>query len=131
MADEAWRAFDEVPPAPEVGRWWLKRKPAPSVGVLTLRLSSGVFAMPVDDAMAKRGVLIGRGERCEVVIFDGFVSRVHAVALSIDGVPHLIDCGSSKSVWHRTTNERARCGRLADGDVFDLGNATLDWHAVQ
>lgn len=132
MADEAWRAFDEVPPAPEVGRWaWLKKRPEPPVGVLTLRLCAGVFATPVDHAMAKRGVLIGRDERCEVVIPDGFVSRVHAVALSIDGVAHLIDCGSSNGVWHRATKEQARCWRLLDGDVFQVGNATLDWHAVQ
>lgn len=132
MADDAWRAFDEVPPAPEVGRWaWLKKRPEPSVGVLTLRLASGVFAMPVEEAMAKRGVLIGRDERCEVVIPDNYVSRVHAVVLGIDGVPHLVDCGSSNGVWHRATNEQARCWRLVDGDVFHVGNATLDWHAVQ
>lgn len=129
--DAAWRLFDEVPPTPQAGRWsWLKT-PSPAVGVLTLRLSSGVFTTAIDEQLIRRGVLIGRDERCDVLIPDGHVSRVHAALVSVDGAPHLIDCGSSNGIVDLRRARPARCHRLDDADRFQLGNATLDWHVVQ
>lgn len=130
-ADLAWLAFDEVPPAPQAGRWsWLKTA-LPPIGVMTLTVNTGTFTLPVDDAMAKRGVLIGRDERCDALIPDNYVSRVHAAVVSIDGAPFLIDCGSTNGIPVVGRGEDARCWRLEDGDQFQFGRAVLEWRAVQ
>lgn len=129
--DTAWRRFDEVPPTPQAGRWsWLKTA-SPAVGVLTLRLSTGVFTTAIDEQLIRRGVLIGREERCDVLIPDSHVSRVHAALLSVDGVAHLIDCGSSNGLYDLRRLCDVRCHRLEDADRFQVGHATLDWHLVQ
>ncbi|MBL8940317.1 MAG: FHA domain-containing protein [Archangium sp.] len=129
--DAAWRRFDEVPPTPQAGRWSWMKTASPAVGVLTLRLATGVFTTAIDEQLIRRGVLIGRNERCDVLIPDGHVSRVHAALLSVDGVPHLIDCGSSNGTHDLRRLHAVRCHRLEDADRFQVGNATLDWHLVQ
>ncbi|MBM4778375.1 MAG: FHA domain-containing protein [Archangiaceae bacterium] len=129
--EAAWRRFDEVPPTPQAGRWsWLKTA-SPAVGVLTLRLATGVFTTAIDEQLIRRGVLIGRDERCDVLIPDNYVSRVHAALLSVDGVAHLVDCGSSNGIHDLRRLQAVRCHRLEDADRFQVGNATLDWHLVQ
>lgn len=129
--EAAWRRFDEVPPTPQAGRWsWLKTA-SPAVGVLTLRLATGVFTAAIDEQLIRRGVLIGRDERCDVLIPDNYVSRVHAALLSVDGVAHLVDCGSSNGIHDLRRLHAVRCHRLEDADRFQVGNATLDWHLVQ
>ena len=100
-----------------------------SVGVLTLQLGDRVLPLTVDVPMLERGVLIGRQPRCEVIIPETHVSRVHAVVLNVDGAPHLIDTGSSNGTWHHA-GQRVRCWKLTDGDVFFVGNAaTVEWRA--
>lgn len=127
---EAWRRFD-VPREPQAARWsWLK-KASPLVGVVTLHVPAGVFPLSVDEAMAKRGVLIGREQRCDVIIPDPQVSRVHAAVLSIDGAPHLVDCGSTNGISVPGRNVDARCWPLADADRFLVGRSALEWHAAQ
>lgn len=124
---EAWRLFEQTPrpKRPSIVDQFLTRNGG-AVGTLTLRLGSQVLPLTVDAPMLERGVLLGRQERCEVIIPDRLVSRVHAVALRIDGVPHLIDAGSSNGTWQRA-GERVRCSRLEDGDVFGLGDSTVEW----
>lgn len=129
--DAAWRRFDEVPPTPQAGRWSWMKTASPAVGVLTVRLSTGVFTTAIDEQLIRRGVLIGREERCDVLIPDNHVSRVHAALVSVDGTPHLIDCGSSNGIHDLRRLQDVRSHRLEDADRFQLGNATLDWHLVQ
>ena len=129
--DAAWRRFDEVPPSPQAGRWSWMKTASPAVGVLTLRLATGVFTTAIDEQLIRRGVLIGREERCDVLIPDNHVSRVHAALLSVDGVAHLIDCGSSNGIHDLRRRQDVRSHRLEDADRFQVGNATLDWHLVQ
>lgn len=53
----------------------------------------------VDAAALERGVLIGRDPRCDVVIANQTVSRVHAALLLIDGDAVLADAGSTNGLW--------------------------------
>jgi hypothetical protein len=94
-------------------------------GVLTLRLDEHVLPLSVDVPMLSRGVLLGRQERCDVIIPDPQVSRVHAVVLNVDGEAHLVDTGSSNGTWHAAG--RVKCRKLEHGDVFMLGRATVEW----
>ena len=63
-----------------------------------------------------------------MIVPDAMVSRVHAVVLSIDGVPHLVDAGSSNGTW-RHPGTRVKCTKLEDGDVFLFGHARVGWRA--
>ena len=123
---EAQRVLDEPAQArrPSFIDQFLRRHD--SEGTLTLRLGANVLPLKADAPMLARGVLIGREPRCDVIIPDLFVSRVHSVALSIDGVPHLVDAGSSNGTW-RHPGTPVKCTKLEDGDVFYFGHAQLGW----
>lgn len=125
---EARRLLDEPRPPrrPSLVEQFLRRGEA--AGTLTLRFGADLLPLRLDAATLSRGVLIGREKRCDVIIPDNFVSRVHAVALCIDGVPYLVDAGSSNGTW-RHPGTRVHCTRLEDGDVFIMGQAQLGWRA--
>lgn len=128
--EEAWRLFENAPKPkqPSFVDQFLSRGSG-TAGKLTLRLGDRTLPLTVDDPMLERGVLIGRQERCDVIIPDRFVSRVHAVALNIDGVAHLINTGSSNGTFHRT-GAPVKCWKLEDGDLFILGESTVEWRQV-
>lgn len=123
----AWTAFDSAPrpQAPSLFRELLSR-PGSAVGQLTLMHEGRPLPLTVDQPMLERGVLLGRQQRCDVIIPDNFASRVHAVVLSIDGVPHLVNTGSSNGTWH-SSRVPVKCWRLREGDTFWLGNSTVQW----
>lgn len=124
--NEAQRLLDEPAQArrPSFIDQFLRRRD--SEGTLTLRLGASVLPLRVDASMLARGLLIGRETRCDVIIPDAFVSRVHSVVLSIDGLPHLVDAGSSNGTW-RHPGTRVKCAKLEGGDVFFFGHAQLGW----
>jgi hypothetical protein len=122
----AWTLFDDSGPAGRFSPFRFSR----SVGVLRVELGAGVFTHPLDERTLERGVLIGRNDRCDVLVPDPFVSRVHGLIVSVDGAAHLVDTGSSNGVMH-SSGVVARCWPLAEGDRFQLGNAWLEWHDVQ
>lgn len=123
---DAWRLFD-APPKPRPSLFTeLLRRPGHAVGTLTLHLGARAFPLTVDRPMLTHGVLLGRHERCDVIIPDRFCSRVHAVVLDVDGVPHLINAGSSNGTWH-ASKAPVKCWRLHHGDVFWLGESTVEW----
>lgn len=97
------------------------------VGVLTLHLGEHRLPLSVDDEMLCKGVLLGRHTRCEVIIPDQQVSRVHAVVLKLDGAPYVLDAGSSNHTWH--PSGPVKCRRLEDGDVYFLGQAVVSWRS--
>lgn len=125
---EARRLLDEPAQSrrPSFIEQFLRRGEA--TGTLTMRRGADLLPLRVDAGMLEQGVLIGRETRCDVIIPDMIVSRVHAVALSIDGVPHLVDAGSSNGTW-RHPGTRVKCTKLEDGDVFLFGNAQVGWRA--
>jgi pSer/pThr/pTyr-binding forkhead associated (FHA) protein len=100
------------------------------VGLLTVGLGAESTTLAVQPERLRDGVLVGRSERCDLVVPDAYTSRVHAVVVGIDGVPYLVDTGSGNGVRH-VSGAPARCWRLEDADAFRLGNATVSWRRVQ
>lgn len=125
-AFDARRLLEEPvrPRQPSLAEMFLRRPG----GVLTMCLGDQVLPLTVDAAMLERGVLLGQQERCDVLIPDSFVSRVHAVAASIDGVPYLLDTGSTNGTWHHSA-AKVRCWKLEDGDRFAVGRAAVEWRS--
>lgn len=82
---------------------------------------------------ARRGVLLGRYDRCDGVFPAGAlsdaVSRVHALFLLEAGRLHVVDAGSTNGTEHR--GKRVRCHPLAPGDRIDLPAAALWWHPAE
>ena len=127
-ADEARRQLDQPQPSrrPSFIDQFLRR--GETEGLLTMHRGTALLSLKVDAGMLEQGVLIGRETRCDVIVPDAMVSRVHAVVLSIDGVPHLVDAGSSNGTW-RHPGTRVKCTKLEDGDVFLFGHARVGWRA--
>ncbi len=94
-----------------------------------MQLGANTLPLTVDRTMLERGVLIGRHDRCDIVIPEASVSRVHAVLLDVDDTLFLIDTGSSNGVWHRS-GARVRCAPVEDGDAFLIGAATVRWRRL-
>jgi hypothetical protein len=129
--DEAWERFDAAPGRREA-TWQhrlLRRREHSPAGLLTLSGDGPAQAWPVGEAALARGVLVGRSTRCGVRVDDSRVSRVHAVLLTLDGVPHIIDACSTNGLW--CGDEAVRCQPVRDGDVFEFGDCTLQWSASQ
>jgi hypothetical protein len=125
-AAAAFRLFERTPVPQGTSLFRKLLGSARRAGMLTLRYRNSSLPLTVDDEMLARGVLIGRADRCDVLVPDRFVSRVHAVALNIDGVPYVVNTASSNGLWHQS-GEQAKCWKLSDGDTFHLGSATLQW----
>jgi hypothetical protein len=130
--DDAWARFDAMPRRREA-TWHhrlLRRRERAAAGLVTVHTENGARGWSVGEAALARGVLVGRAPRCGVFIGDDDrVSRVHAVLLTIDGVTHLIDAGSTNGTWH--DGEEIRCQPLRDGDVYELGDSSLRWSTSQ
>jgi pSer/pThr/pTyr-binding forkhead associated (FHA) protein len=128
-AGRALPALPEVWSLPEAG---LVLRPAPRVSAL---VHAGVnrIELPFDD-----GVLIGRSERCDVIVLDEGVSRLHTALLRIDGVPLVVDVGSSNGTHVRRHDgsevalgpARRACTLLA-GDVVEVGGVDLVVHDLR
>ena len=80
----------------------------------------------VDPHLLRDGVLIGRADRCDLVLPDPYASRVHAVVVNLDGQPSLVDTGSGNGTRH-VSGARVECWPLKDGDAFLLGNSIVEW----
>ncbi|MDX2009891.1 MAG: FHA domain-containing protein [Myxococcaceae bacterium] len=124
-----WTLFDESGPA-RATPFRRASGEAGRVGLLLLHRPGAVATRPVDEAVLERGVLVGRDPRCDLVVSDPQVSRIHGLVLAIEGAPHLVDTGSTNGLVH-DSGERARCWRLEDGDRFSVGRARLEWRALQ
>lgn len=100
-----------------------------TVGQLTALMGSQRLPLRLEDATLERGVLVGRDGRCDVVVPHHEVSRVHAMVVTFDGAPYLVDVGSANGTW-TAQGERVRCVALRTGDEFLLGGARLRWDDV-
>lgn len=67
--------------------------------------------------------LIGRDNRCEVVLPDETVSRVHAKIILEEEEASIYDCGSRNGVI--VNGERTLEAKLTNGDIIELGTSVL------
>lgn len=85
----------------------------------------------VEAKALERGVILGRYERCVgggEVEFES-VSRVHAALMSVDGVVHLIDAGSTHG--EKARDEDVKCIPAQRGTTYTLGTMPMRWELVQ
>jgi hypothetical protein len=82
-------ALPALPLVPAVEGAGVVVRPTPKVSALVHRGVARV-ELPFDD-----GLLVGRGERCDVIVLDEGVSRLHAALLRVDGTPIVVDLGST------------------------------------
>jgi hypothetical protein len=125
----AWEVIEQPPTAPVPALFQeLLKRPGATVGQLTLLHQGQGRPLPlsIDQPMLQRGVLIGRMDRCDVIVPDKTASRVHAMVVSIDGVPHLVNAGSSNGTWH-SSKVPVKCWKLVDGDTFWIGDSSVTW----
>ena len=75
------------------------------------------------------GVLVGRADRCDLVIPVNTVSRVHAVLLQLEDGLWIMDAGSTNGIWR--LDEDLKIARVIEGDQFALGReVVLAWHGA-
>ena len=103
----------------------------PPRGELVIRSASGSVALRLGARAARRGVLLGRYDRCDTtgfpVLIDPAVSRVHLLVLELDGALYAIDTASKNGSWNG--EERVRAIRILPGLAVSLaGKATVEWH---
>ena len=100
-----------------------------AVGVLRVSGPEGERAMAITSGAAARGVVLGRSERCDLVIAEGSVSRVHCVVLGWREELLLIDAGSTNGV--SLDEESVGIVRLVPGLRLELSDTVLvAWHAA-
>lgn len=130
--DEAWKLF-EAPPERRAATWIRKlwrRNEQQAAGLVSVSSAHHHHQVPIGAVALDRGVLLGRASRCGICLEHDFqVSRVHAVLLTVDGVPHVIDASSTNGLWHG--EDEIHCQPLRDDDQFTLGRSNFRWSAAQ
>jgi hypothetical protein len=102
----------------------------PPRGELLVTSGSGRVALRLGGQAARRGVLLGRYERCDTsglpVLTDPALSRVHLLVVEIDGVLYGIDTASKNGSWNG--EDRVRAVSLRPGLRVHLADkATVEW----
>lgn len=102
----------------------------PPRGELLVGSASGRVALRLGGQAARRGVLLGRYDRCDTaglpVLIDAALSRVHLLVLEIDGALYGIDTASKNGTW--SGEKRVRVTPLRTGIRVSLaGKATVEW----
>lgn len=89
-------------------------------GGLEERLSVGAKAL-------ERGIILGRYSRCsgDTSVMTGAVSRVHAVLISVEGLVHIIDAGSTNGVL--VGEAQVKCAPVEPGAAYSLGTMRVRW----
>ncbi|OPZ30612.1 MAG: ATPase family associated with various cellular activities (AAA) [Lentisphaerae bacterium ADurb.BinA184] len=70
-------------------------------------------------------VVIGRGDGCEVQLFEGSISRQHAAIELIQGQWHIEDLQSQNGLW--LDDERRQAAILSGTVAFRLGNVHFEF----
>jgi hypothetical protein len=70
--------------------------------------------------------IIGRGADAHVMLDDAGVSRRHAEIHLLDGMPRVIDLGSTNGTF--LDGERVHAGALSDGSVITVGRTRIVVH---
>jgi hypothetical protein len=102
----------------------------PAQGELVVGSPFGRVAVRLDAVAARRGVLLGRYDRCDTtglpVLSDPALSRVHLLVLELDGALYAIDTASRNGTW--CGPERVRAVRIQPGVRLSLaGKAVVEW----
>jgi hypothetical protein len=122
-ARDAWAQFCAAPRTVMVP----KGLPGLEVGQVRSRFGRVRGCRRVTEAELARGLLIGRDGRCDVQVPDDCVSRVHCVALSLDGVLSVADAGSTNGTI-REGGVEIGWAPWGDGEVLHLGaRAVVEW----
>jgi hypothetical protein len=110
----------------------------PADGHFHLASAHGRLRLPVGDDALRRGLLVGRYERChnhaDSPVLDTNVSRVHLLLVDVAGRPVAIDLASSNGTFLVDLATAAltdvRVHHLAPGDLLALAGprTVLSWH---
>ena len=105
-------------------------RPEPAQGELLVSSPCGRVAVRLGAVAARRGVLLGRYDRCDTtglpVLSDPALSRVHLLVLELDGALHAFDTSSLNGTW--CGPERVRAIRIQPGVRLSLaGKAAVEW----
>jgi FHA domain len=102
----------------------------PARGKLVIRSPSGRASLRLGAKSARRGVLLGRYERCDAaglpVLGAGRLSRVHVLFVEIGGVLYALDTASRNGTW--LDGKRIRSVAVEPGMSLDLAQeASVEW----
>jgi len=98
----------------------------PVVGCLTLTDEDREEDLLLGDSALKRGVVLGRYDRCAGHAAAGYnVSRVHAVLAEVYGRVHLIDAGSTNGIV--VEENQVKCAPIVEEQTYSLGSMRLTW----
>jgi len=105
-------------------------KSDPPRGEILVSSAGGGVAVRLGARAARRGVLLGRYDRCDTaglpVLSDPALSRVHLLVLELDGALWGIDTASLNGTW--CAGNRVRAVRIEPGLRLSLaGRATVEW----
>jgi pSer/pThr/pTyr-binding forkhead associated (FHA) protein len=101
-----------------------KRMPSLDRGSAMLVATGG--ALNGRQYLFAREVLIGRGERCQIVIPDLSVSRLHARIIFADNAWFIQDQGSRSGTF--LNNQPVKSARLQPGDKIRIGATIFLFH---
>jgi hypothetical protein len=101
----------------------------PATGELLIETPAGCGALGIGPRAGRRGILLGRYERCDGAAFplaSPDLSRVHALVVDVDRELHLIDTCSKNGAW--AASRRVRSLRLRPGVTIVLaGRTRISW----
>ncbi|MDP1823194.1 MAG: FHA domain-containing protein [Archangium sp.] len=101
----------------------------PMAGWVTTQTKRGEGVVSFGNSALRAGVLIGRAERCDVVVPVNSVSRVHAVLILLDDGLWVLDAGSTNGTWR--LDEELKIARVGEGDRLGLGSEVfLGWRGA-
>ena len=96
------------------------------LGSLRIRTESGSESMPMGQQAARRGILLGRYERCDVdgsrLLTSDNISRVHLLVVDVSGRLYAIDTASTNGTWRTDEDHEVRVMPLDLGVELSLGN---------
>jgi hypothetical protein len=102
---------------------------AREAGVLLLSGAQDRERLALTQGALERGVLLGRYTRCNGATWaSDEISRVHALVISLDGVVHIADAGSTNGLY--SGKREVKCVPLVPGEPVKLGTGRgvlVDW----
>ena len=103
-------------------------------GMIELAADGAREVWPVGERALGNGILLGRYERCDGhgsrILARRGISRVHALIIAADGIPHVLDLGSTNGTW--IDGAEVRVARLTSGTTFRLGERgpSITWRGA-
>jgi hypothetical protein len=104
----------------------------PTLGELRLRRDGDEHTLRVGEEAARRGILLGRYDRCDAHgspgLDDARVSRVHLLLYRLDDELYAVDAASTNGTF-TPSGEDVRVARLVRGDrlLLSRGAVEIEW----